>query len=63
MSVSQTEGYFENLLALKRNLQEKAFFSVKTKNQLKFCRKVCWKEQSFIFPVYLMNHIFRHLYL
>ena len=26
---------------------------------LKFCRKTCWKEQPFIFTVYLMNHIFQ----
>ena len=29
------------------------------KNQLKFCRKTCWKEQPFIFFVYLMNHLFQ----
>ena len=36
------------------------FFPVlKDKNQPKLCRKTCWKEQSFIFIVYLMNHIFQ----
>ena len=36
------------------------FFPVsifKTKNQLKFCHKTCWKEQPFIFTDYLMNHL------
>ena len=74
MPISQTEGYFENpydrfleepmlfLLALKWKLKEKAFSNVKTKNQLKFCRKSYWKKQAFIFTVYLMNTFFRHLY-
>ena len=29
------------------------------KIQLKFCRQTCWKEQPFIFTVYLMNHPFQ----
>ena len=29
------------------------------KNQPKFCRKTCWKEQPSIFTVFLMNHIFQ----
>ena len=35
------------------------FFHVSNKNQAKFCRKTCWKEQQFIFTVYLMNQIFQ----
>ena len=34
------------------------------KNQLKFCRKTSWKDQTFIFTVYLiilMNHLFDSL--
>ena len=34
-------------------------FPVLRQNQLKFCRKTCWKKQPFIFTVYLMNHIFQ----
>ena len=29
------------------------------KNQPKCCHKTCWKEQAFIFTIYLMNHIFQ----
>ena len=28
-------------------------------NQLKVCRKTCWKEQPFIFSFYLINHLFQ----
>ena len=35
-----------------------SFSCVKTKTN-KFCRKTCWKEQPFIFTVYLMNHLFQ----
>ena len=37
----------------------KSVFRCLDKNQSKFCRKTCWKEQPFIFTVYLMNHIFQ----
>ena len=53
------EGPMPFLLVLKWNFWEKAFFGIKTKKQSKFCRKTCWKEQPFIFNVYLMNHIFK----
>ena len=65
------EGYFENplysfleesmlfRLHLKWKLSEKAFSNVKIKIQPNFCRKTCWKEQPFIFTVYLMNHVFQ----
>ena len=33
-------------------------FPVQDKNQTRFSRKNCSKEQPFIFTVYLMNHIF-----
>ena len=36
----------------------KAFSSVKTKTNPNFARKICGKEQPFIFTVYFMNHIF-----
>ena len=36
----------------------KPFSSVKTKTNPNFCRKTCWKEQPFIFTVYLIKHIF-----
>ena len=73
MPISQTEGFFENpyycfleepmlfLLAWKWNLKEKAFSSVKTKTNPNVAIN-CWKEQPSIFTVYLMNHIFKHLY-
>ena len=65
--ISQTEGYFENplyrfleepmpmlfLLALKRYLSEKCFPVLRQK------LKTLLKEQSFLFTVYLMNHIFQ----
>ena len=37
----------------------KRVFQCSDKNQPKFCRKTSWKEQPFIFTVYLMNHIFQ----
>ena len=37
----------------------KSIFKCSDKNQLKFCRKTCWEEQSFAFTVYLMNHLFQ----
>ena len=36
----------------------RSVFQCQDKNQPKFCRKICWKEQPFIFTVYLTNHIF-----
>ena len=65
------EGYFENpqqhfldepmlfLLALKQNLQEKAFFSVKTKVNPNFAVKLAGEEQPFVSTAYLMNQIFQ----
>ena len=46
------------MLALKWTLWDKAFSDV-DKNQPKFCRKTCWKEQPFNFTVYFMNNIFQ----
>ena len=37
----------------------KSVFQCSDKNQPKFCRRTCWKEQPIIFTVYLMNHIFQ----
>ena len=37
----------------------KSIFQCSDKNQLKFCHKTCWKEQSFVLTVYLMNHLFQ----
>ena len=37
----------------------KSIFQCYDKNQPKFCGKTCWKEQLFIFTVYLMNHVFQ----
>ena len=36
----------------------KSIFQCLNKNQPNFCSKTCWKEQPFIFTVYLMNHVF-----
>ena len=72
MSISQTEGYFENgrfleepvlfLLAFKWNLQEKACSCVKTKSNLNFPVNLdeMLKEATFI-SVYKMNHIFQNI--
>ena len=63
MPISKTEGYFENVNTLsvdfKMKPQRKSVFHCKDKNQPKLCCKTCWKEQPFIFTVYLMNHIFQ----
>ena len=73
MPVSQTDGYFENpwyglleepllfRLALKWNLKKKKvfLFQFQDKNQRKFSRKTWWKEQPFIFPIVLKDHIFQ----
>ena len=40
------------LFALKWNLSEKSFSSVKTKNNPNFGVKLCWKDNLFIFTVY-----------
>ena len=37
----------------------KSVFQCLDKNQPKFCPKTCWKEQPFIFTVYLMNRVFQ----
>ena len=37
----------------------KSIFQCLNKNQPNFCSKTCWKEQPFIFTVYLMNHVFQ----
>ena len=37
----------------------KNIFQCQDRNQPKFCRKTFWKEQPFIFTVYLINHIFQ----
>ena len=37
----------------------KTILQFQDKNQPKFCRKTCWKEQPFFFTVYFMNHIFQ----
>ena len=34
-------------------------FQWQDKKQLKFCLKTSWKEQSFVFTVYLMNNLFQ----
>ena len=71
MLISQTEGYFENpshpfleepmlfLLALKWNLKEKAFSSVKTKTNSNFAVKLSGKSNHSFFTSYFMNHIFQ----
>ena len=46
-------------LALKQNLLEKAFSSVNTKTNPNVAVKHYWKEQPFIFTVYLTNYIFQ----
>ena len=43
------------LLTLKWSLWEKRYPVLRQK-LTKFCRKTCWKEQPFVFTVYLMNH-------
>ena len=37
----------------------KSVFQCQDKNYPKFRLKTCWKQQPFIFTVYLMNHIFQ----
>ena len=64
MAMSQTEGYFEYCFLEQRMifLNEtfiKKRFPVLRQSQHKFYRKTCEKEQSFIFTVYLTNHIFQ----
>ena len=44
---------------LKMKPLRKSIFQFEGKNQPKFCRKTYWKEQPFIFTVYLSNHIFQ----
>ena len=55
--------FFRTIYALsvcfKMKPLRKSVFQCSDKNQLKFCRKTCWKEQPFIFTVSLMNHIFQ----
>ena len=46
-------------IGLKMKPLGKSVFQCLEKNQPKFCRKICWKEQPSVFTVYLMNRIFQ----
>ena len=74
MPISQTEGYFENtyhrfleehmlfLLALKWNLKENAFSSVKTKTNPNFALKLAGRSNRSFLLFYLikkMDHVFQ----
>ena len=74
MSISQTEGYFENgrfleepvlfLLAFKWNLQEKACSCVKTKSNLNFPVNLdeMLKEATIYFSLQDESHFSKHLF-
>ena len=55
--------FFRRTYALSVNFKVKPLwksaFQCQDKNQLKFCRKTCWKEQPLVFTLYLMNHLFQ----
>ena len=65
MAISQTEGYFKNPYTLSVGLKmkplRKCIFRHYDKNQLKFCRKTCWKKQSFIFCLLQYNIVARSI--
>ena len=46
-------------VSFKKKTLIKRVSSVKTKAYSNFAVKTCWKEQPFIFTVYLMNHLFQ----